>query len=120
MDIGLLCEALIYYDTVHVNFENPPQMAEFVRWLVHQGRLNDFLALLRDGSVQIYDYSFKTMAIQDQSRGLYSLYNIQDETQEKQDTFEQRFLYDRSLEDVMPKLVIARRCMKHFAESSGG
>ena len=90
VDIGLLAEALIYYDTILVNVDNPPQFASLIEWFVKQGKYDDLLALVSDGTLQFYDYSFLTSAIDDGKT--LSLWNIQDQVQEKPNTFEQRYL----------------------------
>lgn len=101
IDIGLFAEALIYYDTVIVNPSNQPQLAEFINWFIRQGSLNDFYMLLDEGALKIYEYSFMSTAIE--KDGEYSLWNIQDTFQAEPNTFEQRFLYHKSIEDLFPK-----------------
>jgi hypothetical protein len=100
VDIGLFAEALIYYESVIINPTNQPQLAEFLQWFVQQERLADFISLLRDGTIKVYDYAFATTAIQ--NKGSYLIYNIQDEIQVKPNTFEQRFLYHPTVEAVFP------------------
>jgi hypothetical protein len=58
VDIGLFAEALIYYESVIINPTNQPQLAEFLQWFVQQERLADFISLLRDGTIKVYDYAF--------------------------------------------------------------
>lgn len=101
IDIGLFAEALIYYDCVIVNPTNQPQFANFLQWFINQNRLDDFYALLQEGSLKIYDYSFMTTVIE--KEGSYSLWNIQDQIQAKENTFEQRFLYHQEIESLFPK-----------------
>lgn len=101
IDIGLFAEALIYYDCVIVNPTNQPQFANFLQWFINQNRLDDFYALLQEGSLKIYDYAFMTTVIE--KEGSYSLWNIQDQIQAKENTFEQRFLYHKEVESLFPK-----------------
>ena len=54
IDVGLLAESLVYYEAILLNIGNQPQLAELLRWLIGQGALEDFLALLRDGTIRIY------------------------------------------------------------------
>jgi hypothetical protein len=103
VDVGLFGEALIYYDRVAVNVTNPPQLAEFLQWFVAQGRLDDFLALVRDGTIKLYEYSFVTAAVRDDKTGDYIILNIQDPIQKEPNTFEQRFLYHQSVEALFPR-----------------
>lgn len=100
IDVGLMAEALIYYDTVYVNITNQPQFATFVEWFIKQGKYDEFLSLVSDGVIQFYDYSFFTSAIN--KDGVMSIWNIQDPIQEKPDTFEQRFLYHEAVQAVLP------------------
>ncbi|HWP93383.1 MAG TPA: hypothetical protein VNN20_14410 [Thermodesulfobacteriota bacterium] len=53
IDVGLLVEALIYYDRVIVNVGNQPQFAELLNWFIAQKKYNDFLALVNDGVIRI-------------------------------------------------------------------
>ena len=107
IDIGLFAEALIYYDCVAVNPTNQPQFAEFLGWFLRQGRLDDFIALVRDGIIKIYDYAFVTTAVD--RDGVYSIWNIQDTAQAEPDTFEQRFLYHPSIKAILTKARHRRR-----------
>ena len=99
IDIGLFAEALIYYDCVAVNLTNQPKFVEFLTWFLRQGRLDDFLALVRDGVIKIYDYAFLTVAVD--IEGVYSITNMQNPIQAEPDTFEQRFLYHPSIKDIL-------------------
>jgi hypothetical protein len=81
LDVGLLAESLIYYDEVLLNLSNQPQLAELLRWLLAQGALDDFLALVRGGEVGIYEYSFLSAPVLKDGR--YLLINIQDQDQER-------------------------------------
>ncbi|MEZ0123807.1 MAG: glycine zipper family protein [Candidatus Reddybacter sp.] len=101
IDIGLFAESLIYYDTVIVNPSNQPQLAEFINWFIRQGSLNDFYMLLNEDVLKIYDYSFMSTAIE--KNGSFSLWNIQDPIQAEKNTFERRFLYHKSIEELFPK-----------------
>ncbi|MDP1715235.1 MAG: hypothetical protein Q8L41_10880 [Anaerolineales bacterium] len=97
VDIGLMAEALIYYDQVFLNITNQPQLAEFINWFVAQKKYADLLALFRDETIKLYDYSFATAAFLDAASNSYMIMNMQDPIQEKPNTFEQRFLYHESL-----------------------
>lgn len=97
IDIGLLAEALIYYDQVLLNITNQPQLAEFVNWFVAQKKYSDLLALFQDETIKLYDYSFATAAFLDAASNSYMIMNMQDPIQEQPNTFEQRFLYHKSL-----------------------
>ena len=114
VDLGLFAEALIYYETVAVNIWNQRQFAEFLKWFNVRDRLDDLLALVRDGAVQMYDYAFMTTAIQDKRAGTYSIINIQDTIQAQPHTFERRFLYHDSVEVLFPKARQRKRLYEAF------
>ncbi len=103
VDIGLFAEALIYYETIAVNLTNQPQFAEFLNWFKERDQLEELISLVRDGTIEIYDYSFATTAICDNRTGEYSIFNIQDEVQAKPNTFEKRFLCHKAVQDIFPK-----------------
>jgi len=100
IDVGLFAEALIYYDTLLLNVSNPVQLAQLLEWLEAQDQLPVFLALVREGAVILYDYSFFTAAIES-PQGSYSVWNVQDPVQAEQNTFAQRFLYGREIEQAI-------------------
>ena len=100
IDIGLLAEALIYYDKVIVNVANQPQFAELLGWFNQQDEFSTLLGLFADETVQIYDYAFATTAVR-LPGGAYDLLNIQDEIQAEPNTFERRFLYHADVGEVL-------------------
>lgn len=97
LDIGLLAEALIYYDKVLLQITNQLQFAEFLNWFILQGKYPELLSLLQDETIKLYDYSFFTSAIKDERTNSYIIMNVQDPVQEQPNTFERRFLYHESL-----------------------
>lgn len=109
IDIGLFAEALIYYDCVIVNPSNQTQLADFIQWFIRQDCLENFYQLLKDDCLKIYDYAFMTTAIE--KHGVYSMWNIQDPIQAEANTFEQRYLYHSSIENLFSN---ARRRRKLY------
>jgi len=103
IDIGLLAEALIYYDQILLNITSEPQFAEFLRWFIAQNEYSSLLSLFNDETIRIYDYSFRTSAIKDERINSYIIMNMQDPIQEQQNTFEQRFLYHPSVSTCFEK-----------------
>lgn len=101
IDIGLFAEALLYYDSVIVNPGNQGHFSLFLKWFIHQNCIEDLYALLEDGTIKIYDYSFSSTAIK--KDGTYSLWNIQDSIQSQPNSFEQRFLYHPLIDAAIPK-----------------
>ena len=90
VDFGLLAEALIYYDQVLINVDNPSDLAALLGWFTKQDKFADFVALVKDGTLKIYDFAFMTSAVE--KDGVYSIYNLQDPIQQEPNTFGQRYL----------------------------
>ena len=84
IDIGLFCEALIYFDTVYLTFANENQLIELLNWFLIQGRLDDFIAMMGDGSIKIYHHAFFSAPILEKNNH-YSMVNFQDTEQVKPD-----------------------------------
>lgn len=101
LDIGLLAEALIYYDRVYFTLSNEPQFAGLVEWFVDRGLFGDLLALLSDGTLGVFHYAFFSGTIFNQCTGLHSLANMQDEEQRARPTFD-RALRHKSFLSVLP------------------
>lgn len=114
VDVGLFAESLVYYDVVLLNVANQPQFAEFLRWLLAQQMLDDFLALVREGVIRIYEYSFVSAPVLKDGR--YILLNIQDQLQAQPNSFEQRFLYHPDIEAVLPKARHRQKLYRTFRD----
>lgn len=112
IDIGLMAEALIYYDQILVNITNQPQLAEFINWFVKQKKYNDLLSLFEDETLKLYDYSFATAAFFDPRSNSYTLANMQDPLQGEPNTFEQRFLYHESLDQCFKNATERKKLYK--------
>lgn len=95
IDLGLFAEGLIYYDKVILQITSQPQLAEFILWFQRQKEYKTLLRLFENGTIQLYDYSFLTTPVL--KDGVYSLVNIVDPSQQRPNSFEQRFLYHESL-----------------------
>lgn len=94
VDTGLLAEALVFYDEVLIHVDNPHQFADLISWLVQQGLSQpELLRLIREGSLQIYNYAFTTNPHVEPANGfIYGLWNIQDQVMLKPNSFAERFL----------------------------
>lgn len=103
IDIGQFAESLLYYEQVLVNVANQQQFAQFLAWFVNQNRLSTLLSLVAEGTIQFYEYSFMTAAVHLEEIGHYDLMNIQDEKQRLPNSFEDRFLYHKEVEAIIPK-----------------
>jgi len=72
-DLGLLAEALIYYERLLVDPGSQVHFAELLAWFHEQGRLDDLLALIQDGTITLYHCAFASAPILDKRTGLYEL-----------------------------------------------
>ncbi len=113
VDLGLLCEALLYYDSVFLHVTTQPQFAALLVWATRSGHFDQFLELVSSGAITMYDYSFHTAPIQ--KDGTYVLMNIQDPIQASYGTFPRRFLYHRDVEDAVPNVRRRKRMYAAFA-----
>lgn len=100
IDVGLLCEALLYYDTVAVSVGNPDQFFAMLEWFQARESLEVFQSLLLDGTLIVHEYSFVSTAVL--KNGTYSLWNIQGGNQGDPNTFVDRYLAPHILKRVIP------------------
>jgi hypothetical protein len=99
VDVGLLAEALIYYDRVLVNVTTEMGFAALARWFYERGIFDDFVALISEGTITFYHYAFFTAPIE--KDGVFSLFNFQDEQQAREETFHARVLQHKALRDAV-------------------
>ena len=59
VDVGILCEALIYYDHLYVNVGNANFFAELFLWAQKNGCFPDLVSLIDDGAITVFDYAFQ-------------------------------------------------------------
>lgn len=96
-DLGLLAEALLYYDHVVVDIQTDRELTDLVNWAIVRGHVNDLLALFREGVIQLHHHGFLTSALN--SGGTYSLWNIP-ESPEPRDWFIQKIVYRADLSSL--------------------
>jgi hypothetical protein len=127
IDIGLLAEALIYYDRVLLIPVSEVPVAKvldksatsngptrpfdmswrlsfiaLIEWFYHRGIYDDLVSMFSDGTLGIYHYAFYTMPVLHD--GTYSCWNMQDADEKAgSDTFVKRCLGGRDLERVVPR-----------------
>jgi hypothetical protein len=92
-DLGLLSEALLYYDRLLVSAGNVKAFTELLQWFDRQGCSADLLSLVADGTITFYDYGFLTTTVKNERDGDVSIWNVQDPVQEAYGTFPRRILY---------------------------
>ncbi len=105
VDTGLLAEALIYYDRVLINVENPQQFASLISRLIQQGlTVANIVALFRDGVFGVYDFAFHTNPYVDflgeDGLKIHGLVNSQDLTMAKPNSFVERYVEFEPLIEV--------------------
>lgn len=114
-DIGILCEALLYYDTIYVNLSTQIQFCDLINWLISNNELDCFLSLISDGIIKFLDYGFISTAVE--KEGVYSIWNITDPVMAKENSFEQRYLYHESFEKIITQNSLRRRFYRTFANN---
>src|ERR1051326_6777015 len=97
IDTGLLAEALIYYEHLLIQVDNPVQFSELISLLIQQGlSIANIIGLFEDGVLGIYNFAFTTNPYVDflspDSIQIHGLYNIQDRAMLEPNSFFQRFL----------------------------
>lgn len=96
VDTGLLGEALVYYDRVLLNVENPQQFTQLISWLIQQGLPADTISsFFRDGVFQICDFAFTTnpyVEFRGEAVQINGLFHMQDQRMEKPNSFYERYV----------------------------
>lgn len=113
VDIGLMCESLLYYESVFVNVQNPETFIAFLKWFEKRGLLSELISLLEDKSIRFFDFPFMTSPIRDDN-GIWTLMNIKDTTQEKPRSFIARYL----LKDKTRSLFINPQKYERFVNAA--
>lgn len=115
VDIGLFAESLLYYDQILLNVANGDQMAELLGWLNAQNALPEFLAMVKDGTIGLFDFAFLTAPIKGPD-GDYQLWNIQDPLMAAPNTFVKRHLYGNALKEAVPRSRDRKRLFESLAK----
>ncbi len=103
IDIGLLGEALIYYERVYVVPGNEAHFADLVEWFRRQRHLGTLVALISEGTVTPYYYAFLSSAVHHQERDVYSVVNIQDQASAAGPVFISRVVQSPRLRNLHPR-----------------
>jgi hypothetical protein len=121
-DLGLLSEALLYYDTVYLNVPTQLAFARLLLWATRDNSLDLLVRLLKDRTIVILDYAFFTAPIQ--KDGVASLWNVQDPLMMKKDSFSERFLDHADVTKVIDRRIrrevefaLRGRVLQEFADS---
>jgi len=98
IDMGLVCEALIYYDKVCISIDSKDQFNAIVFWFQKQNAFDKLLKLLYDQSINFAYNSFITVPIKKDNSYIFA--NIQDEEARDNNVFNQRILYNSDLNNI--------------------
>lgn len=101
IDIGLLAEALVYYDTVYFGHTSDEQFARVAAWFKGQGAIENLIALLNDRVLVPYYYAFVTLP--GYKDNVWFVYNIQDEESGRQPVFNTRVANSPRLRGLIKK-----------------
>jgi len=96
VDLGLLAEAMIYYDNIFLQIQRPADLDALIGWFVQAGKYKDLLGFFRDGVFHVYHCAFISTAILKEDS--YSLWNMQGEDQKEANSFIPRILQQAPLE----------------------
>lgn len=101
IDIGLLAEALVFYDRVYFAFTSAEQFARVVAWFKSQGKIAELIALLHDGTLIPYYYAFTTHATHIDER--WSVVNIQDVESASSPVYQKRIAESSQVASLIQK-----------------
>ncbi|MDD3101935.1 MAG: hypothetical protein PHE59_02215 [Patescibacteria group bacterium] len=104
IDIGLICESLIYYEKIFINIDILSKnflFNEIIKWFKQQDAYKDFLRLLDEGIINFVYHSFFTSPIFDPRNNTYSIWNLEDEESKEKDIFNSRVLYNDELNKII-------------------
>ncbi len=99
IDVGLIAEALIFYECVYFGFTSDEQFAKVVAWFQSQGKTAVLTDLMNDRVVVPYYYAFSTMP--GSKNNIWSLLNVQDEEAAKTPVFSERVLRSGTLASLV-------------------
>ncbi len=104
IDIGLMCEALIYYERIFINidaFSKHVLFNEIIKWFKSQNAYENFLELLSEGTINFVYHSFFTSSILNTEDTVHSIWNVDDEESKAKDVFNSRVLYNNELNNII-------------------
>jgi hypothetical protein len=101
VDIGLIAEALVFYDKVYVGITSDEQYSKVVAWFQSQGLTNELIALIKDGVFTFYYYAFVTLP--GQKDQIWSIMNLQVEAQAKEAVFAERVINSGLIDGLVKK-----------------
>jgi hypothetical protein len=106
IDMGLLAEAMIYYESVYFGHTTDEQFARVAAWFKGYGAIGDFVSLMNDRVLIPYFYAFYTLPAE--KNNIWSVYNIQDEEAAAKPVFNSRILHSHRLAGLIKKRTTIR------------
>lgn len=103
-DVGLLAESLILFDDIVLNVQSAQNVADILQSFKGCfGDIQPFLELLQSGVIKVHYFDFISAPIQHD--GVYSYWNIQEQISKESHllSFQQKILYKKQIERVLPK-----------------
>lgn len=118
VDVGLVAEALIFYERVYFAFTTDEQFVRLAEWFQSQGGTNELINLLSDGTLVPYYYAFSTLP--GQKNNIWGVLNLQDEEAGKEPVFERRVLQSGRLAALIRKAsrfeALTKAALSHHVE----
>ncbi|PZS07660.1 MAG: hypothetical protein DLM70_03285 [Chloroflexi bacterium] len=90
-DLGLLAEALLYYDQVFVDIQSEHQLEDLLRWAIERDHINSLLTLIHEGVLKFHYHAFLTTAVS--TEGVFRLLHIEDTAQARGASFPEKIIY---------------------------
>lgn len=119
IDVGLIAEALIFYDRVYFAFTNEEQFARLVAWFHASGMTETLISLLDDGTLVPHFYAFSSAAID--MGGVWNIGSIQDEPAAAGPVLQTRILESQRVAGLIRKASVRERLVaaasKHGIEA---
>lgn len=116
-DVGLMAEALVFFDEVIVNIQSSQHLADVLNsFKCCYGNITPLLDLISSGVLKIHYFDFRSSPINNQ--GVFSYWNIQDKVSEDShlQSFQQKILYGRPIENVLLKARHRTKMYNLFSE----
>jgi hypothetical protein len=114
IDVGLLAEALVFYDKVYAAFSNEHQLVDLINWFRAAGAIEECIAMIQDGTLVPYYYAFHTLPAE--KNGVWHVYNVQDTDSAVKPVFAERVLGSARMQGMMRKASTRARLMQGLAD----
>ncbi len=99
-DMGLVCEALVYYDKIFISIDNRDHFNAVILWFKKQNAFSKLLELMNEEIINFVFHSFMTYPIYDPKNDAYSIWNLNDNESKNENVFNKRILYNSDLNNI--------------------